>query len=253
MTKSAPTVVILGPTGSGKTTLSIKLAQQIGGAIISADSRTIYKGLNIGTAKPTLAEQQGITHYGFDLVYPDQCFTAADWVAYAKSKLELIKKSGQVPIIVGGTGLYIDALIFDYDFHGPTGHKIGDIEQKTCSDRTNIKGHYLLIGVDWPIPDLRIRLEKRVDQMFNPSLYAEVKKLVQKYGWSNQAMKSNIYRFAWSYLSGSLTLTEAKKRCFYADYHLAKRQLTWFRRNPSITWLPYDQVIKFITAQLNQA
>ena len=137
-------------------------------------------------------------------------------------------------------------MIYDYHFHGPTGQKIKDFEQKSCSDRTEVKGDFLLIGIQWPVAKLRNRLKKRVEQMFNPDLYAETKKLVQKYNFDNQAMKSNIYEFANAYLNGEMTLVEAQEKCFYADYHLAKRQLTWFRRNPEIIWLDYDKVMPFV-------
>ena len=109
-------IVILGPTGSGKTSISIKIAKAIGGEIISADSRAIYKGMDIGTAKPTTAEMQGVPHYGLDLVYPGERFTVADWKAYAEAKIRDIKARGKVPIIVGGTGLYMDSLIRGNDF-----------------------------------------------------------------------------------------------------------------------------------------
>ena len=245
-----PVIVILGPTGSGKTGVSIKIAKAIGGEIISADSRAIYKGMDIGTAKPTVAEMDGVPHFGLDLVNPGERFTVADWKAYAESKIAEIKSRGKVPMIVGGTGLYIDALIYDYHFKGPTGHKIGDIEQKSCSDRTDIKGNYLLIGIRWDTEELRSRLHRRIDQMFCDELYDETKKLVQEYGWGTQAMKSDIYEYAYKYLTGKLTLEQAKEQCFYEDYHLAKRQLTWFKRNPKIHWLAleniYDFVLKYI-------
>ena len=246
------TIIILGPTGSGKTGVSIELAKALNGEIISADSRAIYKGMNIGTAKPTSEEMQGIPHYGLDLVEPGERFTVADWKAYAEAKIKDIKARGKVPIIVGGTGLYIDALIYDYHFKGPTGHKIGDIEQKTCSDRKEIKGNYLLIGIDWPATELRTRLNKRITQMFCQDLYDETTSLVQKYGWDNQAMKSDIYEYAWQYLQGELTLEEAKEKCFYEDWHLAKRQLTWFKRNKSIHWLPLVQVYSFVINNYNK-
>ena len=124
-----PILVILGPTGSGKTGVSIELAKALNGEIVSADSRAIYKGMDIGTAKPSIEERQGVPHYGLDLVEPGERFTVADWKSYAESKIKNIEARGKTPIIVGGTGLYIDALIYDYHFHGPTGHKIGDIEQ----------------------------------------------------------------------------------------------------------------------------
>ena len=173
-------IVILGPTGSGKTGVSIEVAKAINGEIISADSRAIYKGMDIGTAKPTKEEMQGIPHYGLDLVEPGERFTVADWKAYAEEKIKDIKSRGKVPIIVGGTGLYIDALIYDYHFKGPTGHRIGDIEQKSCSDRTEVKDGFLLVGIKWPHEELRARLKQRIDQMFNDNLYDETKKLVQK-------------------------------------------------------------------------
>ena len=251
-TKNTPVVIILGPTGSGKTSVSIELAKVLNGEIISADSRAIYKGMDIGTAKPTREEQQSIPHYGLDLVKPGERFTVADWKAYAEDKIREIKSRGKVPIIVGGTGLYIDALIYDYHFKGPTGHKIGDIEQKTCSDRKEIKGDYLLVGIDWPTGELRARLNKRIAQMFCPDLYNETTSLVQKYGWDNQAMKSDIYEYAWKYLQGELTLEQAKEQCFYEDWHLAKRQLTWFKRNKDIHWLPLDQVYSFVMNNYNK-
>ena len=240
------TIVILGPTGSGKTGISIKIAKAIGGEIISADSRAIYKGMDIGTAKPTKEEMQDIPHYGIDLVEPGERFTVADWKAYAEAKIKDIKSRGKVPIIVGGTGLYIDALIYDYHFKGPTGEKIGDFEQKSCSDRTEVKGDYLIIGIKWNTEELRSRLKKRIDQMFNQNLYNETEKLVQKYGWENQAMKSDIYEYAWSYLQGDLNLEEAKEKCFYEDWHLAKRQLTWFKRNKNIIWLELEKIYPFV-------
>lgn len=240
------TLIILGPTGSGKTGISIELAKKLDGEIISADSRAIYKGMDIGTAKPSVEEREGIPHYGLDLAKPDERFTVSDWKTYAEEKIKDIKSRGKLPIIVGGTGLYIDALIYDYHFKGPTGHKIGDIEQKTCSDRTEIKGAYNIIGIKWSPEELRERLSKRITQMFRPELYDEVKKLVQTYGWDNQAMKSDIYEYAYKYMTGELSLEEAKKRCFYEDWHLAKRQITWFKRNQNIVWLNLEQIPAFV-------
>ena len=245
------TLVIVGPTGSGKTGVSIEIAKAINGEIISADSRAIYKGMDIGTAKPTREEMQGIPHYGLDLVEPGERFTVADWKRYAEEKIEDIKSRGKVPIIVGGTGLYIDALIYDYHFKGPTGAKIGDTEQKTCSDRKQIKGDFLIVGIKWPTEELRARLNKRITQMFCPELYDEVKELVQKYGWDNQAMKSDIYEYAWKYLNGELTLEEAKEKCFFEDWHLAKRQMTWFKRNHDIIWLELEKVYPFVIKKFN--
>lgn len=246
MSENTPVIIILGPTGSGKTGISIKIAKTIDGEIISADSRAIYKGMDIGTAKPTVEEMDGVPHYGIDLVEPDERFTVADWKQYTETKIADIKARGKVPIITGGTGLYIDALIYDYHFKGPTGAKIGDFEQKSCSDRTEVKGNFLIIGIKWPTGVLRERLKKRIDAMFSPELYAETEKLVQTYGWGSQAMKSDIYEYAYKYLEGELTLDEAKEQCFYEDWHLAKRQMTWFKRNKQIIWLDLEEIYPFV-------
>ena len=100
-----PLVVIVGPTASGKTALAIKLAEQCGGEIICADSRTVYKEMDVGTAKPTAAEQHQVPHWGLDLVRPDQRFTAADFKLYAEQKIKEIRERGHIPFVVGGTGL----------------------------------------------------------------------------------------------------------------------------------------------------
>ena len=238
--------MILGPTGSGKTGISIKIAKKIGGEIISADSRAIYKGMDIGTAKPSAYEMDGVPHYGLDLVEPGERFTVADFKDYANEKIAEIRARGKVPMIVGGTGLYIDALIYDYKFRGPTGEKIGDFEQKSCSDRTEVKGDYLLIGIWWESEKLRERLKKRIDLMFTDELYVETQKLVEQYGWENGAMKSDIYEYAWKYMQGELPLDVAKEQCFYEDWHLAKRQMTWFRRNKQINWLKLEEIYPFV-------
>ena len=240
-------IIILGPTGSGKTGVSIKLAKTLNGEIISADSRAIYKDMDIGTAKPSLEEREGIPHYGLDLVEPGERFTVADWKSYTEQKIKEIKARGKVPIIVGGTGLYIDALVYDYKFKGPTGNKIGDFEQKTCTDRKEVKGEYLIIGVKTSPEILRERLKKRIDIMFSEPLFEEVKKLVQKYGWGSGAMKSNVYEYADKYLRGELSLDEAKQKSFYEDWHLAKRQMTWFKRNENIIWLELKEIQPFVT------
>ena len=109
-------IVICGPTASGKTALSIELAKQINGEIVSADSMQIYKDMNIGTAKPTKEERQGIKHYLIDFVSPDERYSVADYKQDAKKAIREILKKGKVPIIVGGTGLYVDSLIYEIEY-----------------------------------------------------------------------------------------------------------------------------------------
>ncbi|MBQ3326001.1 tRNA dimethylallyltransferase [Candidatus Saccharibacteria bacterium] len=260
---NGPVVVIVGPTGSGKTGVSIEIAKILktiepyknipgpAAEIISADSRAIYKYMDIGTAKPLPEEQDGIPHFGIDLVEPGERFTVADWKAYAEQKIEEIRSRGHVPMVVGGTGLYIDALVFDYHFIGKAGEKVKNVanvqtEQKICSDRQEMVSGYSIFGIKWEPEELRARLSERANKLFTQELYKETEFLVKKYGWGSQAMKSNIYQFAWEYLQGNLSLSEAKKQFILDDWHLAKRQITWFKRNNKIVWLPLEKVNEFV-------
>ena len=109
-------IVICGPTASGKTALSIELAKKIDGEIISADSMQIYKDMNIGTAKPTAEEMQGIKHYLIDFISPEERYSVADYKIDAKKAIKEIIKKGKTPIIVGGTGLYVDSLIYEIEY-----------------------------------------------------------------------------------------------------------------------------------------
>ena len=246
------TIVILGPTASGNTGVSIRIAQHLarlhqespqeypwdGAEIISADSRAIYQGMELGTAAPSLEEQAGIVHHGIGIVSPDERFTVADWKTFAEKKIAEIRTRGKLPMVVGGTGLYIDALIYDYSFS----------EQKKLdqSDRNEVCANYLTIGIKWSPEELRARIAERADKLFVQDLFEETCQLVGKYNWSTQAMKSNIYQFAWGYLQGEYTLEEAKKLFILDDWHLAKRQLTWFKRNKNIVWLPLAAVEPYV-------
>lgn len=247
-------IVIVGPTGSGKTSVAIEIAKRVGGEVISADSRAIYRGMDLGTAKPSVLEQDGVPHWGFDLVEPGERFTVADFKAYAEEKIKEIRGRGHVPIIAGGTGLYVDALIFDYKFLGKTGEKAAAdarIEQKSCSDRTEMREGFTVFGIKTERGVLRERLEKRAYKLFTQEeLFSETERLVKRYGWGNQAMKSNIYQFAWRYMNGDISLEEAVQLNLYDDWHLARRQMTWFKRNDKIRWYPLaeieDIVVKYI-------
>ncbi len=269
MEKNAKTIVILGPTASGKTGVAVSIAKALenwsvlgesyvspatssyrennsrardggilGAEIISADSRAIYKGMDLGTAKPSLEEQQGIPHWGLDLVEPGERFTVADWKKYAEEKIEEICERGRVPIVAGGTGLYIDALVYDYDFTQEA--------KNTQKNRLEVCTNYLLIGVKTDTEVLRQRINQRIDKMFVKEMYEETRKLVQQYGWGTQAMKSNIYQFVWGYLQGEYSLERAKELARYDDWHLAKRQLTWFKRNKNIIWLPLAEIEEYV-------
>ena len=109
-------IVICGPTASGKTALSIELAKKINGEIVSCDSMQIYKEMDIGTAKPSIEEMQGIKHYMIDIISPDERYSVADYKKQAKEAIREILSKGKVPIVVGGTGLYVDSLIYEIEY-----------------------------------------------------------------------------------------------------------------------------------------
>ena len=237
--------VIIGPTGSGKTGLSIEVALELerrgifdGCEIISADSRAIYKGMDIGTAKPTREEMRGVPHWGIDLVGPNERFTVADFKEYAEQKIKEIIQRGHLPIIAGGTGLYIDALIFNYSF--------SEKAKKSYSDRDEMSAQFLVFGIDWPRDELRQRLALREKQFFDMPIEEECTKMAELYGWDCQAMKSNIYPIVQRMIDGEISREEAIGLAVIDDWHLAKRQLTWFKRNPNITWLPLNEAKEHI-------
>ena len=130
-------IVICGPTASGKTSLSIKLAKQIKGEIVSADSMQIYQDMNIGTAKPTKEEMQGIKHYLIDFVSPEKRYSVAEYKKDAKKVIKEILKKGKVPIIVGGTGLYIDSLIYEIEYPNI---KFDEAYRKKLEDKVKKEG-----------------------------------------------------------------------------------------------------------------
>jgi tRNA dimethylallyltransferase len=281
-----PLIVIVGPTASGKSGVAIELAEQYNGEIICADSRTIYKGMDIGTAKPSKADQARVPHWGLDLITPDQAFSAADFKAYAVQKIAEIRARGHVPILVGGTGLYVDSVVFDYEF-GPAADLVmrAELEKKSLEElqsyciehnislpENDQNKRYVIRAIEQqdvstkrsetPIPNsiivgiatdreqLRVRIEKRSEQLFNDGVVQEAKMLGEKYGWDGEAMTGNIYRLAHAYLDTLITEGELKARNQTADWQLAKRQLTWLKRNPYITWLPLDEVKNYIAKQL---
>lgn len=151
MKQKEKVIVICGPTASGKTALSIELAKKINGEIVSADSMQIYKDMNIGTAKPTKEEMQGIKHYLIDFVSPDERYSVADYKKDAKKAIREIIKKGKTPIVVGGTGLYVDSLIYEIEYPEI------EFDEK-----------------------YREKLEKRVDEEGLDKLYEEAKKIDEK-------------------------------------------------------------------------
>ena len=281
-----PLIVIVGPTASGKTGLAIELAEKFKGEIICADSRTVYKEMDIGTAKPTADEQARVPHWGIDLVGPDERFTAADFKSYADQKIREIRARGHVPFLVGGTGLYVDGVIFDYQFGDAADeerrqyleamslgelyiycaehnidlpvnyknkrHVIRAIEQKgiNIKRKMNILQNCYVVGIATERNILRTRIEHRIEQLFENGVVDEAKRLGKKYGWSHESMTGNIYRLCREIVEDGLSFADIKPKSLTLDWRLAKRQITWFKRNPSIEWLDLSDAYHYIARLL---
>lgn len=281
-----PLVVIVGPTASGKTALAIRLAKRYDGEVICADSRTVYRDMDIGTAKPTPEEQADVPHWGLDMVDPGQRFTAADFKQYALHKVAEIKARGRIPFIVGGTGLYIDGVLFDYEFgegYDPTRRSqletltieklydychdnnitlpgndrnkryiIRAIEQESINKKrkTTPIEDTIVVGIATERNELRTRIQHRSEQMLANGVVDEAIILGKKYGWKNEAMTGNVYPLVKSYLEGQITYDDIKDKNTTLDWQLAKRQMTWFRRNPYIYWGDGEQIYRYVASVL---
>jgi tRNA dimethylallyltransferase len=281
-----PLVVVVGPTASGKTSLAIELALKFDGEIISADSRAVYTGMDIGTAKPTTEEQAQVPHWGIDIVSPGERFTAVDFKLYAVKKIDEIRARGHVPFLVGGTGLYVDAVIFDYQF-GPEAdfnqraslekmsieelhtycvknnvelpennqnkrYLIRAIERKNISTKSRVTPieNSIIVGITTDKEVLRSRIGDRAEHIFNDGVVEEATILGKKYGWDHESMTGNIYPLIHSYLENRMTFGQMKEKFTTLDWRLAKRQLTWLRRNPYIWWGSITEVREHLNQML---
>ena len=281
-----PLIVIVGPTASGKTSLAINLAEIYGGEIICADSRTVYKDMDIGTAKPSYEDCQRVPHWGIDLVYPYEYFSAAEFKQYSLKKIEDIRSRNKIPFLVGGTGLYIDAIVFDYKFGNKSDVKKRTLLEKLtieelweyCSKnnielpdnynnkryvircieqgginnsrKVEINNNIIVVGISTDRDNLRKRIKDRIEQFFDNNVVEEARILGKIYGWDNRAMSGNIYPILHKYIDNEISIEEAKLEIFYRDWHLAKRQMTWFRRNKNIEWLELNQVSSYIYSRM---
>jgi tRNA dimethylallyltransferase len=274
--QSKPIIVIVGPTASGKSDLSLRLAEQYKGEIIAADSRTVYKGMDIGTAKPSLQEQQHVTHHGLDLITPDRSYSAAEYKDYANQVIHTIHKRIRLPIVVGGTGLYVDGLVYDFKFAPPVDPALRtkleslnidelqklatekgiDPEQVSYANprhlsraierglvapapelRKKLPPNVLLLGVQIDKEQLHERIEARVDKMFTDGFVAEVQNLIDSYGQEAPGLLAPGYKEVNEYLRADLTLGQTREQLISSHRNLAKRQMTWFRRNQDIHWI----------------
>ncbi len=285
-----PLIIIAGPTAAGKTALSVELAKKINGSVISADSMQVYKGMDIGSAKITKEEMQGIPHYLIDIIDPADTWNVAEFQQKAKEALNDIYKNDRIPIVAGGTGFYVQALLYDIDFtkededtafrkemeayakeHGnhalhemlrsadpkaaeeihennvkrviralefnrKTNKRISEHNEEQRKKKSPYNFAYFVLNDDRS--KLYERIDLRVDQMLQAGLVDEVKKLKdQGFNKDMVSMKGLGYKEILSYLDGECSLEEAVYILKRDTRHFAKRQLTWFRREPDVIWL----------------
>jgi tRNA dimethylallyltransferase len=236
-----PLVVIVGETASGKSALAMEIARKHNGEIICADSRTVYRGMDIGTAKPSAQDRAEIPHHLLDVVEPGERFTVADFKQLAERSITDISARGKLPIMVGGTGLYVDSVLYDYKFGGSEqerDEKNPRHLKKTNSKVTNkLRPNTLVLGLAVERDALERRVKDRVEQMVKDGFEDEVEGLIDTYGEDIEALKAPGYKAFAAYMRGELNLEQAKQQFVRSDLQLAKRQRTWFKRNKSIQWV----------------
>lgn len=288
--KKIKVIAIVGATASGKTSYSIELAKRIDGEIISADSRLVYKGFDIGTAKPTLEERDGIPHYMIDIVEPEVEYSAGLYKKEAGEKIQLINSKGKTPIIVGGTGLYIDILLKNYnlpqieanhelrnklkrltkeelynilqekDYKGAQSIDPNDTKkiiraieiiettgkslEESRSKNENSNYEIEWIGKNFDRETLYKRIDTRVDLMLENGLIEETKNLLNKHGRIPNLVNTIGYREILGYIDNKCSIDEASALLKKNTRNYAKRQLTWFRKNPDIKWDIYPEKLK---------
>jgi tRNA dimethylallyltransferase len=289
MSNTKPILIIAGPTAVGKTDASILLAQELGAEIVSADSMQIYRGMDIGTAKPTPEQRKLVYHHMIDIAEPDQPYSVGDYLRDARGVLDAVISVGGVPIVVGGTGLYIRALmrglfhgppadlrlrerLLEREAEGPPGILYADLSKVDAEAAIKIhpndlrrtlralEVYYLknkklsefqrehafqdrpyafrLLFLVRSRPELYDRIEKRVDQMIADGLEAEVRSLMDRgYRPDLPSLQGLNYKRFIDHVLGKTSRNEAVTLLKRDIRHFAKRQFTWFRREPDAVWV----------------
>lgn len=268
-------IVIVGPTGVGKTKLSIELAKRLDAEVINGDSVAVYKELNIGSAKPTLEEREGIPHHLLDIVTIEDEYSVYDYQKEVRKVIANLQAKNKNIIIVGGTGLYIKAALYDYRFtEGTTNNNYEDLTEKELLERikayhveckevhnrkrlvrllnklenneeiTNYKDNCLynikVIGLTTTRDILYERINKRVDIMMDNGLLAEVTGLKEKYK-NSRILKSAIgYKEFYDYFYNEVSLTEVLNNIKRDSRRFAKRQYTFFNHQFKTKWFTVD-------------
>lgn len=273
-------IAVVGPTASGKTKLAIELAHKLDGEIISADSRLVYKGFDIASAKPTLEEREGIPHHLIDIVEPEFDYSAGKFAEDAKIAIQDILSRDKTPIVAGGTGLYFRVLLEHYDLPKvETNYELrAKLEKRTrealleelekvdkityervkdANFRRIVRAMELITLLEKPLSEVQIqkepeydvewimpeipsrewlydRINKRVDVMYEMGIVEETKALIEKHGRISNIIDTIGYKEILTYLDGESTLEEALDKLKQHTRNYAKRQLTWFRKNPNL-------------------
>ncbi|PIQ24260.1 tRNA (adenosine(37)-N6)-dimethylallyltransferase MiaA [bacterium (Candidatus Blackallbacteria) CG17_big_fil_post_rev_8_21_14_2_50_48_46] len=286
-----PLVVIAGPTASGKSSLALELARHNQGELICADSRQIYRELNIGTAKPSLSEQEEIPHHLFDIADPRETFTVTQYLLAAEQALHAIWQRGKLPIFVGGTGLYLKTLLYAYqipevapqpelraellkaesekgegylhtELHRidpPSAERLhphdlrriiralevyrvtGQALSEQQSRSSELRYSCIYLGLSMPRALLEQRIVRRIQAMIDGGLVEEVKALRERYGADLPLLQTLNYREIADFLDSKTDLKTAQAEMHIHTRQYAKRQMTWFRKDPGIHWVELEQ------------
>jgi tRNA dimethylallyltransferase len=284
-----PLIVIVGETASGKSKIALELASHLNGEIINADSWSVYKGFDIGTAKPSDKDRAKVRHYILDVANPVEGFSAVEFKKLATKAMDEIYKRSKIPIIVGGTGLYVDSLIYDYSFLPPSSkserkyfesltlnelvkmcQELGyDTDKIDINNKRRVirllenKGIYpkskplrkntLILGIKVDPDILEMNIDKRTRGMLKNDLEKEVRSLADKYGWEIEPMKGIGYREFKDFFAGKINEQDLIDRINKNTVKLVKKQKTWFKRNKSIQWLTNrDEFVEVATTFVNK-
>lgn len=274
---------IVGPTASGKSSVAMEIARKYRGEIICADSQTVRSDLDIGTAKPSKEDRSEIPHHMLDVIEPYAEFSVTQFQTMAQESISAILDRGNLPIVVGGTGLYIDSLFFNYDLETETKNDTykPELQNKTVEELQELireKGYTLpenkgnprhLIGVLLrqnrnnknvePIEnayifgllpeddELKKRIHSRAESMFEQGFLDEVTAVIEKYGDPPKRLDAIGYPLAARYIHGEVSLDKMKELFKRGHWQYVRRQKSWFKRNPYIKWSSTsDNLIKDI-------
>lgn len=271
-----PLIAIVGPTASGKTDLAIDIAREINGEIICADSRTVYRHMDIGTAKPTPEQQAMVPHHLLDIINPNEVLSAGEFQRLAEDCITQVWQRGAVPLLVGGSGLYIDSVLYSYQFPVVADPKRrqelndmdlselvrmlmeADIERSLSIDlhnkrrvvraletlqvgqgrRQHLLPGALIIGLEVNKDVAHERIRLRVETMLQKGFIDEVRRIGERYGFDGPAMNVIGYRALKPVVLGEVALEVGQSNFVRGDMALYKKQTTWFKRNQDICWVP---------------